>query len=151
MCGKFWFTMIGRIFSKVSLSALLMAIGILPIGLMTVTFTTGFALYGLVSAIIKQSFEPAFYFIILPVIFNLAIGWLMAALTLIIERKHIKISSFGKKLAYILAFPLLLHPKCLLIIFINPQLINIATINIAGTTKTPSGCITPPPFSSLPM
>lgn len=102
---KYWFTMIARVFSKVGLSALFMVIGLVPMGFLTVTITTGFAVYGFVSAILQQSFTPAFMFIVMPVIFNIVLGWFMAVLTFVVERKRINISSLPKRLLYIFAFP----------------------------------------------
>jgi cellulose synthase/poly-beta-1,6-N-acetylglucosamine synthase-like glycosyltransferase len=99
-----WFSIIGRIFSKVGVSALFMAIGLFPMGLTTVVFTFAFSVYGFVMFLLKDSFNYIFMFILLPIIINVIMGWVIAILVFISEHKRIKVNFF-KKLIYIFVFP----------------------------------------------
>jgi cellulose synthase/poly-beta-1,6-N-acetylglucosamine synthase-like glycosyltransferase len=101
---KYWFIMVSRVFSRMWLSALFLVIGLMPMGFLTVTFTTAFAVYGFITALVQHTFTPIFLFIILPFIINIIIAWVMTIVTFLVESNRICISFF-KKVLYTIFSP----------------------------------------------
>lgn len=110
---KSWGSMIKKIFSKNGLSALFMTIGLIPMGFLTILFTSVFAIYGIIIGVINSSWQPILMFGVLPIIFNIILAWFLAILVMLVERKRIKIDSFFKRIAYVFVFPLSLFMQSL--------------------------------------
>ena len=102
---KYWFTMIARVFSNMWKTAIFLVIGLVPMGLISVLFTLGFGIFGVVSAILTQSADPVLIWLIITAALNLIPGWFMGIVTFIVERKRIKLPWY-KKVLYVLFNPL---------------------------------------------
>ena len=102
---KYWFTAIARVFSNMWKTAIFLVIGLLPMGLISVVFTLGFGAFGVVSAIIQQSFDPVMVWLMITLALNFIPGWFMGIITFILERERTKMIPWWKKIIYIFFTP----------------------------------------------
>jgi cellulose synthase/poly-beta-1,6-N-acetylglucosamine synthase-like glycosyltransferase len=93
------------IFSKNFFSSLILFIGILPFGLITILTTLGFGSYAIYLSIVNNNWIYFFWFTIFPMLIMIVGQWLIAILTLIVEHKRIHLP-LHKKILYILVQPI---------------------------------------------